>query len=447
MTDDATLLQRYARERSQNDFAELVRRHLDFVYSAALRQVNGDTHLAKDVAQLVFTDLARKASAVAGHRVLAGWLFTSTRYAAAKLVRANQRRQRREQEALLMQDIEGSDGGAQPDWERIRPVLDEALASLNERDREAILLRYFEGRDFAQVGARLALSDNAARMRVERAVEKLRSQLARRGATSTVSALTLALTGQAIAAAPAGLAATVTGTALAGGGGVVATLTFMSLTKLQLGFAGAVLATGAGIYAVQENNNAGLRAELATLAVGDADLARLQQENRELADLSRQFATAQVSDADLARLRGALAAQTDSTARTAPGAATSSASGSASVRYDAADLITIGELDERPKPKTQVAPKYPGAMATAGIEGSVVVSFIIDKAGEVQAARAVSSTRVEFEAAAVAAVEQWKFEPGRKNGRDVNTQVSQRIDFNLPKGKGAGTARATEDWF
>ncbi len=446
MTDDATLLQRYARDCSENDFAELVRRHLDFVYSAALRQVNGDTHLAQDVAQLVFTDLARKASAVAGHRVLAGWLFTSTRYAAAKLVRANQRRQRREQEALLMQAIEGSDGGAQPDWERIRPVLDEALASLNERDREAILLRYFEGRDFAAVGAQLSLSDNAARMRVERAVDKLRSQLARRGATSTVSALTLALTGQAIAAAPAGLAATVTGTALAGGG-VAATFTFMSLTKLQLGFAGAVLATGAGIYAVQENNNAGLRAELATLVVGDAEIARLQQENRELADLSRQFATAQVSDADLARLRGALAAQTDSTARTAPGAATSSAAGSASVRYDAADLIMIGELDERPKPKTQVAPKYPGAMATAGIEGSVVVSFIIDKAGEVQAARAVSSTRLEFEAAAVAAVEQWKFEPGRKNGRDVNTQVSQRIDFNLPKGKGAGTARATEDWF
>lgn len=446
MTDDTTLLQRYARNCSESDFAELVRRHLDFVYSAALRQVNGDTHLAQDVAQLVFTDLARKASAVAGHRVLAGWLFTSTRYAAAKLVRANQRRQRREQEALLMQSIEGSDGGAQPDWERIRPVLDEALASLNERDREAILLRYFEGRDFAAVGAQLALSDNAARMRVERAVEKLRSQLARRGATSTVSALTLALTGQAVAAAPAGLAVTVTGTAVAGSA-TVATFTFMSLTKLQLGFAGAVLATGAGIYAVQENNNAGLRAELATLVVGDAEIARLQQENRELADLSRQFATAQVSDADLARLRGALAAQTDSTARTAPGAATSSASGSASVRYDAADLITIGELDERPKPKTQVAPKYPGAMATAGIEGSVVVSFIIDKAGDVRAARAVSSTHVEFEAAAVAAVEQWKFEPGRKNGRDVNTQVSQRIDFNLPKGKGAGTARATEDWF
>jgi RNA polymerase sigma factor (sigma-70 family) len=446
MTDDATLLQRYARDRSESDFAELVRRHLDFVYSAALRQVNGDTHLAKDVAQLVFTDLARKASAVAGHRVLAGWLFTSTRYAAAKLVRANQRRQRREQEALLMQAIEGSDGGAQPDWERIRPVLDEALASLNERDREAILLRYFEGRDFAAVGAQLSLSDNAARMRVERAVKKLRSQLARRGATSTVSALTLALTGQAVAAAPAGLAVTVTGTAVAGSA-TVATFTFMSLTKLQFGFAGAVLATGAGIYAVQENNNAGLRAELATLVVRDAEIARLQQENRELADLSRQFATAQVSDADLARLRGALAAQTDSTARTAPGAATSSASGSASVRYDAADLIMIGELDERPKPKTQVAPKYPGAMATAGIEGSVVVSFVIDKAGEVQAARAVSSTRVEFEAAAVAAVEQWKFEPGRKNGRDVNTQVSQRIDFNLPRGKGAGTARATEDWF
>src|SRR2546423_15188089 len=103
MIDDATLLRRYAATRAGDDFAELVRRHLNLVYSAALRQVNGDAHLAQDVTQLVFADLARKAATVANHRVLAGWLFTSTRFAAAKAVRGEQRRQAREAEAHLLQ--------------------------------------------------------------------------------------------------------------------------------------------------------------------------------------------------------------------------------------------------------------------------------------------------------------------------------------------------------
>ncbi|MDQ5980546.1 MAG: hypothetical protein QG602_3523, partial [Verrucomicrobiota bacterium] len=129
MTDDSTLLRRYAENRSEGDFAELVRRHLNLVYSAALRQVNGDAHLAQDVTQLVFTDLARKAAALAHRPVLAGWLFTSTRFAAAKLVRGESRRRSREQEAELMQP---SDPTGALDWERVRPVLDEALAELNE---------------------------------------------------------------------------------------------------------------------------------------------------------------------------------------------------------------------------------------------------------------------------------------------------------------------------
>jgi len=116
MNDDSALLRRYAREGAENAFAEIVRRHVNFVYSAALRQVNGDAHLAADVTQLVFADLARKADLVAAHRVVAGWLFTSTRYAAAKLVRGEQRRRVREQEAQLMQELNHDDSAAQLDW-------------------------------------------------------------------------------------------------------------------------------------------------------------------------------------------------------------------------------------------------------------------------------------------------------------------------------------------
>src|SRR6478752_1436944 len=138
MKDDATLLADYARQRDEAAFAELVRRHLNFVYAAALRQVNGDAHLAQDATQLVFTDLARKAGSLAGHQLLAGWLFNSARYAAANLVRGARRRQARELAAQLMQTIDapGPDDGLH--WERVRPGLDEALAELNDRDREAI---------------------------------------------------------------------------------------------------------------------------------------------------------------------------------------------------------------------------------------------------------------------------------------------------------------------
>jgi RNA polymerase sigma factor (sigma-70 family) len=195
MTSDCELLRRYTETNSEEAFAELVRRHLDLVYSAALRQLNGDAHLAQDVAQLVFADLARKAARVVGRQALAGWLYTGTHYAAAKAVRTEQRRHSHEQEAHAMQQLL-HDPGPNPDWETLRPVLDTAMHELNEADREVILLRYFENRQHAEIGEQFGLSENAARMRVERALEKLRTVLSRRGVTNTV-ALSAALSANA----------------------------------------------------------------------------------------------------------------------------------------------------------------------------------------------------------------------------------------------------------
>ena len=178
--------------------------------------MGGDAHIAQGVTQPVFADLARKAAALARHRVPAGWLFTSARYTAAKLVRGERRRRVRETEAELLREIlheDGGDGGAEGglDRERVRPVLDEALAELGEAEREAVLLRFFERRDYAAVGARCGLGENAARMRVGRAVDKLRAALDRRRVTSTSAALAVAIGGQAVTAAPAGLAASAAG--------------------------------------------------------------------------------------------------------------------------------------------------------------------------------------------------------------------------------------------
>lgn len=178
MTDDAQLLRLYAETRSESAFAELVQRHVDLVYSTALRQLNGDTHLAQDVAQNVFTALARKASSLSSHCSVVGWLYLGAQHAAAQAVRSEQRRRTREQEAYRMHELSHDSSGID-DWDRVSPLLDEAMHELPPLDRDAVLLRYFEQRPFAEVGATLNVSEDAARMRVDRALEKLRGLLGR----------------------------------------------------------------------------------------------------------------------------------------------------------------------------------------------------------------------------------------------------------------------------
>lgn len=203
--EDHQLLADYARTGSEAAFAQLVERHLGLVHAAARRQVNDDA-LAADIAQAVFLLLARKAGSFGPKSVLAGWLFRTTRFVAARTQRAEFRRQRREQEAVAMQDLHATDAH----WNRLAPELDAALARLGETDRNALLLRFAEGRNHREVGAALGLSEEAAKKRVNRAVEKLRGTLANQGVTLTALALAGLLTDRLCAAPPAGLAAGIT---------------------------------------------------------------------------------------------------------------------------------------------------------------------------------------------------------------------------------------------
>lgn len=209
--DDHELLRRYAAENSEESFRQLAERHGALVYSVAMRQLRR-AHQAEEVTHAVFTALARKAGTLPNGTILAGWLYRATRFAAAKLQRDEERRQRHEQEAARIMSAE-SPPESEADWGQIVPLLDTELESLREKDRSAVLLRFFEDRSFKEVGEALGVSEDAAKMRVSRALNKLRQRFLKRGVALSITALTGAIGREALAstaAAPPGLAASVT---------------------------------------------------------------------------------------------------------------------------------------------------------------------------------------------------------------------------------------------
>jgi RNA polymerase sigma factor (sigma-70 family) len=209
--DDREFLARYVESGSQEAFAALVGRYVDLVYSAAARQV-GNRQLAEDVTQGVFIVLARKAHALRRETVLGAWLLKVTRYAALDATKVDRRRKWHERRAAAMrieEQHEPTTTTTATDWDDVRGVLDEALVALPDKDRRAVVLRFFERRSFAEVGATLGVSPDAAKQRVFRAVEKLRGRLSGRGVALTATALAALIGSRAVEAAPVGLAGTV----------------------------------------------------------------------------------------------------------------------------------------------------------------------------------------------------------------------------------------------
>lgn len=435
MTEDAILLQRFAANRSEEAFSELVRRKLNLVYSTALRATGGDRHLAEDVCQQVFALLARRAGTLVRHPALTGWLHTTAHFTAAKLMRTARRRQAREREAQAMQQIL-SFPPADVDWDRLRPVLDEAMFQLNERDREAVLLRYFENRPFAEVGARQGLSENAARMRVDRALDKLQVVLARRGITSTATALTGLFAEHAVVAAPAGLAATVSGAALAGAGGSAAWWTLMTAPKLLAAVTGAAaIAIGVGVVR-QQQSIARLRAEAADLRQQNRTIAALRTDNRRLQRLQLppdELKALQHDHVELAQVRANIASLGSRLASFRRPAA----AWPAPKIWDGRPVYDLRDLDAAPSIRRQVRPLYPLAMRFDGAAGEAVVGFIVDTHGDVVAASVIDATAPVFGETSVDAVRQWKFSPGMKDGRPVETRMSVPIVYMI-SGKPAG---------
>jgi RNA polymerase sigma factor (sigma-70 family) len=235
--DDEELLREYVERRSESAFAELVSRHVNLVYSTALRLV-GEPQFAQDVAQTVFIGLARKPKAVREPRALAGWLYRATRFAAASALRTEHRRRQRENDAMQMNL---TDSHPETTWQSLAPHVEEAMATLDATDQNAVVLRFFQGRSLREVGAALGFSDDTAQKRVSRALDKLRLHFNSRGIGTSTALLGTMLTANAVHAAPGGLASSVTAASLAEVAGWTTTLKTMFMTaKTKIAIVGAV---------------------------------------------------------------------------------------------------------------------------------------------------------------------------------------------------------------
>jgi RNA polymerase sigma factor (sigma-70 family) len=230
MSDDMTLVREYAHSNSEQAFVTLVSRHINLVYSVALRQVR-DPHLAEEITQAVFIILARKANSLGPKTILSGWLCRTARYVSADTLKIQRRRQFREQESQMQSILNQSDSDA---WKQIAPLLDEALNCLGENEHNAIVLRFFDGKELKQVGAAMGTGEDAARMRINRGVEKLRKYFTKRGLTLSAAMIAGTVSAYSVQAAPLGLAKSVTVVAAAKGAAVTGSVLTLVNGALKL---------------------------------------------------------------------------------------------------------------------------------------------------------------------------------------------------------------------
>lgn len=308
---DLELLARYAQHQAEDAFAEIVRRHIGLVHSAALRRVRSP-QLAEEVAQSTFLKLVRRAQQLAPDTILSAWLYQVTRCEALDVVRRETRLRLREQIATEMSAINAT----ATDWTHIEPLLDDAMDALGDTDRAAVLLRYFENKSLREVGATLGTSEDAAQKRLSRAVERMREFFTKRGVTVGASGLVVAIAANAVQAAPLGLAAAVaTGATLAtctvAASATTTAIKTIAMTTLQKTLIAATLVavTGTGIYEALQIST--LRSQVQTLQQLQAPLAeQIERLIRERDDAVSQLATLRNgtllngNTAELVKLRG-----------------------------------------------------------------------------------------------------------------------------------------------
>jgi len=278
MSDDLQLLRQYAEHGSQTAFATLVNRHVNLVYTAARRQVNSP-QLAEEVAQSVFLDLSRQAGKLASDTHLTSWLFTVTRRTSIDFIRCESRRLAREHLASEIATMNQSSPSA---WSLAEPLLDEAMDTLDEADRRAILLRFFEHRSLREVGTALGSSEDAAQKRVSRAVEQLRAFFTKRRVVVSAASLAADLTAHGVEMAPVGLPLTITTAILTTSAAAMlssTTLSTLTMTLFQksLLVLSIIAVAGTGLYEVQ------------LLSTQRSEIQQIEQDSQRLVDQNRRL--------------------------------------------------------------------------------------------------------------------------------------------------------------
>jgi RNA polymerase sigma factor (sigma-70 family) len=387
MNSDAELLRRYADGADHDAFRELVCRYINVVYSAARRRVR-DEHLAKDVTQIVFTNLANKAKSLPNQVVLAGWLHADTRFAALRLLRQEQRRRNRE-EQVMPRTEEVQDSG-----EEISPLIDEALDHLAPEERDAVLLRVLQEQTFERVGATLGIGADAARMRVNRALEKLRDVLNRRGIRSTTVGIAALLAQHGVQIAPLSLAAEIGASV---GAGVIATKSaitgglLMTKAKVMIGTA-VILAVGTPLF-FQHRTNLFLRQQNEQLHRQlVADRTEDETAKTKIETLAAEIDQIPRLRAEIARLRGELHRSKAQPA--APGATQPAQLSPTTPAAGSSEIPVIGEAEvaqflQRPAAEQG---SILGALRASGINGQI--GSLEDRARSAQLA---SKVRGELE--------------------------------------------------
>jgi RNA polymerase sigma factor (sigma-70 family) len=329
MANDADLLGQFTRDSAspagQDAFAELVNRHLPLVYSAALRQVRSP-QLAEEVSQSVFTQLAHHSTALKPKTVLAAWLHRVTYHAAIDVVRREARRQARERIACEMSTLMNDEAA---DWTQIGPHLDEAVQSLDETDRAAIVLRYFENKSLREVGETLGASEDAAQKRVSRALDRLRDYFVKNNIAVPAGGLAVVISANAIHAAPVGLSSTIATASLAvpiSASATITTAKIIAMTTIQKIAISAVIVGAAVAIAYQQREVSKLRQQNETYAQQQArqdalsaQVQQLQQERDQtsnaLASAKEENATLRKHPTEVLKLRGEVGALRDEKAQ------------------------------------------------------------------------------------------------------------------------------------
>lgn len=293
MIKDSELLREFAQNSSGEAFTELVRRNLSMVHSCALRRLGGDVQLAEDITQRVFTDLARKAPQLVGRESVAAWLFVAANLASAEVVRKERRRKARELEGARLQALLEDDSSQNAeDWNRLQGFLGELVCGLGVSDREALVLRFFSRLSYPELGAAQATTEEGARKRVERALEKLRVKLAKAGVVSSREALEAALAKAPEAAPDTVSAERVACIAIVDFGAAGAVGSWWSLAQLVTPRIATMIATSlfmAALVVWQHQKNEEMRAKVGIVHGEKETLRELKMENQRLTMIASEI--------------------------------------------------------------------------------------------------------------------------------------------------------------